>query len=151
MNASDRRFRSGDICVEPGWYQFDGYVDGDAGPYPSLGEVEVSLFRGEAFPVIRSAKRACYWTPSSVDAQVASRAVEAGRDGARRTPGYVPWAQVRCADGRTSVGVTDVTAQDRPDTALAADVIIGVFALIYCCLVGILLQAAFRFLGVGLF
>ncbi|MEP0845276.1 MAG: YjzC family protein [Phycisphaerae bacterium] len=56
-----QRFKSGEICVESGWYEFDGYVDGTNDPLPNLTETEVALEAGDVFPPIQSLKRACYW------------------------------------------------------------------------------------------
>jgi hypothetical protein len=72
------RFQTGDRCGQSGLYRFDGYTDGTTGPNPAILEREVPLDEGDAFPVIRSAKKSCWW----ILAQVLPRA--RGRD---HTPG----------------------------------------------------------------
>jgi hypothetical protein len=57
-----RRFQSGDVCPESGWYEFDGYVESPFDPLPALDEMEVRLSAGTAFPAIRNTNnRACFW------------------------------------------------------------------------------------------
>ncbi|MBW7906653.1 MAG: hypothetical protein LC135_01145 [Phycisphaerae bacterium] len=63
QTAEQRRFRSGDICMEAGWYEFDGYVDDAGGPQPGQAEVETALNAGDLFPAIQSTRRACFWKP----------------------------------------------------------------------------------------
>jgi hypothetical protein len=59
-----RRFQSGELCPDSGWYVFDGYVDGTLNPLPALSEMEVSLEAGETFPQIRTPAKSCYWQPA---------------------------------------------------------------------------------------
>ena len=55
------RFRTGEVCQESGRYVFDGYLDGTRTPVPKPEEREIPLSRGEKFPPIRSASKACWW------------------------------------------------------------------------------------------
>jgi hypothetical protein len=59
--ATQQRFRSGELCIETGWYEFDGYVNGEPQPLPMLAEMEVARGVGDVFPSIRSTKRPCFW------------------------------------------------------------------------------------------
>jgi hypothetical protein len=55
------RFKSGDICVERGRYEFDGYLDGSSELLPAFEEMEVVLPSGQLFPLIRDRSRGCFW------------------------------------------------------------------------------------------
>ena len=55
------RFRTGETCTESGRYDFDGYTDGTWTPSPHSHEQRIALSKGERFPPIRSASKACYW------------------------------------------------------------------------------------------
>lgn len=55
------RFKTGQICETTGSYVFDGYVDGTFTPAPNAEERVIPLSKGETFPPIRSAKKACWW------------------------------------------------------------------------------------------
>lgn len=69
MNVTTRqRFESGDICLEGGCYEFDGYVSGPPDPLPLEPEWEIPLSIGDIFPPIQSRKRACYWKLATVSA-----------------------------------------------------------------------------------
>ncbi|HMQ15854.1 MAG TPA: hypothetical protein PKC49_07765 [Phycisphaerae bacterium] len=63
QTAEHGRFKSGDICMEAGWYEFDGYVDDANGPQPGQTEFEIALSAGDLFPAIQSTRRACFWKP----------------------------------------------------------------------------------------
>jgi hypothetical protein len=56
-----KRFRSGDLCDDSGWYEFDGYVDAREAPLPGLSEMEIPMIAGDVFPPVRGQQRACYW------------------------------------------------------------------------------------------
>lgn len=56
-----QRFESGDLCVAPGWYEFDGYIVDEGEPLPALSEMEYWLEAGDVFPAIRRPRRACFW------------------------------------------------------------------------------------------
>jgi hypothetical protein len=56
-----QRFQSGDLCIESGWYEFDGYVDDVSDPLPALSQMEITLAVGQVFPPIQDPRRACYW------------------------------------------------------------------------------------------
>jgi hypothetical protein len=62
---TDQRFRTGEVCREPGRYVFDSYVDGSAEPRPPPDQSSISLAAGERFPSIRGPRRgrACFWRP----------------------------------------------------------------------------------------
>ncbi len=66
IGAYDRRFKSGEVCVDPGGYEFDGYLDGSSELLPALEEMDVRLLRGQVFPLIRSQWRACFWRSADV-------------------------------------------------------------------------------------
>ena len=55
------RFKTGETCTVSGRYRFDGYTDGTSSPPPKPEEKEIPLSRGETFPPIRSAGKACWW------------------------------------------------------------------------------------------
>mgnify|MGYP002626199343 CR=1 FL=1 len=59
--ALGTRFRTGETCTESGRYQFDGYLDGTSSPAPTAEERNIPLSKGETFPPIRSAEKACWW------------------------------------------------------------------------------------------
>lgn len=59
--ALGTRFRTGETCAESGRYSFDGYLDGSSTPAPTAEERQIPLSRGETFPPIRSAGKACWW------------------------------------------------------------------------------------------
>jgi hypothetical protein len=56
-----QRFESGDICWQPGWYEFDGYTENPHEPLPALNEMEVLMGRGEVFPPVTNPDRSCFW------------------------------------------------------------------------------------------
>jgi len=55
------RFKTGETCTVSGGYQFDGYTDGSGSPSPLPQERRIPVSRGERFPPIRSAGKACWW------------------------------------------------------------------------------------------
>ncbi len=55
------RFRTGETAPVAGIYEFDRYLDGTSAPAPTNEERRITLSRGETFPPIRSAEKACYW------------------------------------------------------------------------------------------
>ena len=55
------RFKTGEESPWHAIYLFDGYVDGTSSPPPTPEEREIELSRGETFPPIRSAGKACWW------------------------------------------------------------------------------------------
>jgi len=57
----DLRFQSGDVCIVTGWYEFDGYVDGESGPFSDLDDIGIRLDAGHVFPPTASRSRACFW------------------------------------------------------------------------------------------
>lgn len=59
--AVGTRFRTGEICIESGVYDFDGYLDGTSYPSPTAEERRIPLSAHETFPPIRSTGKACYW------------------------------------------------------------------------------------------
>lgn len=59
--ATKTRFKTGETCVISGVYEFDGYTDGSTSPPPTQDERKIPLSRGETFPPIRSARKACWW------------------------------------------------------------------------------------------
>jgi len=62
MNTQVRtRFKTGEQCEITGRYRWDGYLDGTYSPTPTREETEIPLSRGETFPPIRSAEKACWW------------------------------------------------------------------------------------------
>jgi hypothetical protein len=62
------RFRTGDVCIESGWFEFDGYLDGATEPLPPLDEAEISLRAGDVFPAVLQPRRGCYWRQTGVSA-----------------------------------------------------------------------------------
>lgn len=58
-----RRFRSGEVCREDGWYGFDGYVGRSSETPASLTAIEVPLRAGDAFPGVHHSDKPCYWKP----------------------------------------------------------------------------------------
>jgi hypothetical protein len=61
---SRTRFRSGDLCPRTDAYRFDGYVVPGSTSLPRLGELEVIMEAGQAFPRIESNQLDCWWTPA---------------------------------------------------------------------------------------
>ncbi len=59
--ATKTRFKTGEESPHHALYQFDGYLDGTSTPSPTAEEREIELTRGENFPPIRSASKACWW------------------------------------------------------------------------------------------
>ncbi len=57
----NKRFKSGETCVQSGCYSFDGYLNGAQGPEPALPEREIRLTSGEVFPPVASAWKGCWW------------------------------------------------------------------------------------------
>lgn len=55
------RFKTGQQSPHHARYQFDGYLDGTSWPSPTAEERIIELDRGETFPPIRSAEKACWW------------------------------------------------------------------------------------------
>ncbi len=56
-----QRYQSGDRCMETGWYEFDGYLDGPTELLPAIDEMQIPLLAGQPFPPIRSRRRECFW------------------------------------------------------------------------------------------
>lgn len=54
--------QTGDGCIQVGWYEFAGYVDGASEPTPALEECFVLVGAGETFPSVSATNRACYWS-----------------------------------------------------------------------------------------
>lgn len=67
-NPIRHRFKSGDMCFVTGWYEFDGYVDGE--PLQSDTDHPGRIFRsaGEVFPLCQRASRPCFWKMASKSA-----------------------------------------------------------------------------------
>jgi YjzC-like protein len=61
LTQTKTRYKTGEECVISGRYRFDGYTDGTWTPSPTREEQEIPLSRGETFPPIRSAQKACWW------------------------------------------------------------------------------------------
>ncbi len=65
MASLGDRFKTGQICVASGRYQFDGYLDGyldgTLSPAPTEQERNIPLSKGETFPLIKSTNKACWW------------------------------------------------------------------------------------------
>lgn len=55
------RHQSGEACLRPGYYLFDGYLDDSRAPAPDDAELEVLLQPGDAFPHLLSAGKPCWW------------------------------------------------------------------------------------------
>ncbi|MBX3315275.1 MAG: YjzC family protein [Phycisphaeraceae bacterium] len=55
------RFKTGEKSPEKTAFNFDGYLDGTSHPAPTQEERVISLDKGETFPPIRSANKACWW------------------------------------------------------------------------------------------
>jgi hypothetical protein len=55
------RYSTGQECPKTGTYAFDGYLDGTWSPSPTANESSIPLSKGETFPPIRSANKACWW------------------------------------------------------------------------------------------
>ncbi|REJ92515.1 MAG: YjzC family protein [Planctomycetota bacterium] len=55
------RFKTGQQSPSRARYEFDGYVDGTNWPSPTAEERCIELERGETFPPIKSAEKACWW------------------------------------------------------------------------------------------
>lgn len=55
------RFKTGERSPEKTAFIFDGYLDGTSTPSPTAEEKVISLDKGETFPPIRSANKACWW------------------------------------------------------------------------------------------
>lgn len=60
---STTQFRSGDVCIQPGRYHFDRYVDDRTTPPPAPSELTVDMAQGDRFPKIRSIGKECWWIP----------------------------------------------------------------------------------------
>lgn len=54
-------FKTGQVCVASGVYEFAGYTDGSWAPSPTSSEREIPLAAGNTFPLIRSANKGCWW------------------------------------------------------------------------------------------
>lgn len=61
QTGTQTRFRTGETCTTSGGYEFDGYMDGTSSPTPRAEEKKIPVSRGEIFPPIRSAAKACWW------------------------------------------------------------------------------------------
>ena len=61
MSITATRHKTGESCPNTGIYGFDGYFDGTKYPRPTAEEEQIPLSRGEVFPPIRSASKACFW------------------------------------------------------------------------------------------
>jgi hypothetical protein len=61
QTGTQQRFKTGDQCTTSGGYAFDGYTDGSSWPAPRAEEMKIPVSRGERFPPIRSAGKACFW------------------------------------------------------------------------------------------
>jgi hypothetical protein len=61
VTATKTRFKTGEESPYDAVYRFDGYLDGTWTPAPTAEEREIELTRGETFPPIRSANKACWW------------------------------------------------------------------------------------------
>ena len=61
MSKIGDRFKTGQPCDTTGSYVFDGYVDGTYAPAPTQEERVIPLSKGEPFPPVRSAQKACWW------------------------------------------------------------------------------------------
>ena len=59
--ATKTRFKTGEESPWHARYRFDGYLDGTWAPSPTPEEQVIELTRGERFPPIRSAGKACWW------------------------------------------------------------------------------------------
>lgn len=55
------RKKTGQNCDVKGRYAFDGYVDGSTSPAPTADERVIPMDRGDTFPPIKSAQKACWW------------------------------------------------------------------------------------------
>ena len=61
VTATKTRFKTGEESPSHAVYNFDGYLDGTWSPSPTAEERSIELTRGENFPPIRSAGKACWW------------------------------------------------------------------------------------------
>lgn len=59
--ARQKLYKTGEEAPHTGRYEFVRYVDGTTTPSPTRDERIIPLERGEVFPPIRSANKACYW------------------------------------------------------------------------------------------
>jgi hypothetical protein len=60
--ATHQRFKSGEVCLEFGTYEFDGFADDiDASAPVSLDQRRIALGVGDIFPQIEDFPRACFW------------------------------------------------------------------------------------------
>jgi hypothetical protein len=59
--AIGTRYKTGQTNQESGRFDFDGYLDGTSTPMPLPAERAIPLSKGETFPPIRSAGKACWW------------------------------------------------------------------------------------------
>ena len=55
------RFLTGEICREPAYYAWDGYVDGSFSPFPTYKEQKILLENSQEFPAIESCVKKAYW------------------------------------------------------------------------------------------
>ena len=55
------RYKTGEECPKKGTYDFDGYTDGKWTPAPTANEKSIPMDKGDTFPPIRSAEKACWW------------------------------------------------------------------------------------------
>ena len=75
VTGVDQRFRTGEVCLETGTYEFDGYVNGSSDGLPFSDELEIAILAGAPFPPIQSRNRACFWQRTPGDALEAYVAV----------------------------------------------------------------------------
>lgn len=59
------RFKTGEESPHNAHYRFDGYLDGTWSPASTAEEQNITLTKGENFPPIRSASKACWWKLTS--------------------------------------------------------------------------------------
>jgi len=59
--AQQRLYKTGEVAPHTGQYEFVRYTDGTTFPSPTAEERIIPLSKGEVFPPIRSANKACYW------------------------------------------------------------------------------------------
>jgi len=76
IGTAIQRFRSGEVCIERGEYEFDGYLDGSSSALPALEEMEIRVSGGEVFPGVQSRGKPCYWTRAHAASAVARDATE---------------------------------------------------------------------------
>lgn len=55
------RFATGDACIKPGRYRWDGYLEPDGAQPPRPDELEIILRSNQPFPQVASTGKAAYW------------------------------------------------------------------------------------------